>query len=180
LAAKGPIRGMSRVETSTEVTVRPTEAADGAALYQAWQAIRLHYATTDRRIIPAPVSEQEFIAGLRERLARAESADFVATAEGHVVGFISGRAEENQPDRLPERHATVGHLYVDAGFRRTGVGRRLFEALADWARDEEGISHFEMPVLVADPGARAFLESLGFTPFIQRLWAPLSAPEPDA
>lgn len=166
-------------DTDSAVIVRAAQATDGGALYQAWQAIRVHYAAADRRIIPAPVSEQEFVAGFRERLAREESADFVATVAARIVGFISGRAEENQPDRLPERHATVGHLYVDAAYRRTGIGRRLFEALAAWAREEEGISHFEMPVLVADPAARAFLESLGFTPFIQRLWAPLSAPERD-
>jgi len=171
---------MSGSETIAAVVVRRAEAGDGPAFYQAWQAIRLHYASTDRRIIPAPVSQQEFVAGFRERLARPESVDFVAMAKEHIIGFVSGRIEENQPDRLPERHATVGHLYVDATYRRGGVGRRLFEAMATWAREEDGVSHFEMPVLVADPGARAFLESLGFTPFIQRLWAPLSAPERDA
>jgi GNAT superfamily N-acetyltransferase len=170
---------MSTMETSAAVTVRPASLGDGAAFYDAWQALRLHYAKADRRIMPAPVSQQEFLAGFRERLGRQESADFLATADNRVVGFISGRIEESQPDRLPERHATVGHLYVDAAYRRTGVGGRLFEAMAAWARDADGVSHFEMPVLVADPGAREFLLSLGFTPFIQRLWAPLSAPERD-
>ncbi|HXU22821.1 MAG TPA: GNAT family N-acetyltransferase [Tepidiformaceae bacterium] len=168
------------MEAAAAVTVRPANLGDGPAFYEAWQALRLHYANTDRRIIPAPVSQQEFLAGFRERVGRQESADFIAIVEDRVVGFISGRIEENQPDRLPERHATVGHLYVDAAYRRGGLGRRLFEEIAAWARDADGVSHFEMPVLVADPGARAFLVSLGFTPFIQRLWAPLSAPERDA
>jgi len=162
------------------VAVRLARVSDGAALFEAWQALRQHYAAIDRRIIPAAVSREEFLAGFALRLAELQSADFVAVEGGAVVGFISGRIEANQPDRLPERHATVGHLYVDAAHRRSGLGRRLFEAIAAWALAQDGVSHFEMPVLAADPEAVHFWQAIGFSPFIERLWAPLSAPEHDA
>lgn len=156
-------------------TVRAARPSDGAALFAAWSDLRAHYAAADRRIIPAPVQEDEFLAGLDEIFGRKTSAAFVADDEGRLVGFISGGIEANQPDRLPARHATVGYLYVEPEYRRLGLGRLLFQEFARWAQSHEGVSHFEMAVLAADHHAEPFWRSLGFTPFIQRLWAPLSA-----
>lgn len=158
------------------MTLRVREAAlsDGPALYTAWQSLRSYNASVDRRIIPAPVSEPEFLSGLELILARATSATFIAEDEGVIVGFISGGVEANQADRLPEQHVTIGYLYVDPTYRRMGLGRQLFQAVASWAAGREDVSHFEMTVLAADGSAEPFWRSLGFTSFIQRLWAPLS------
>lgn len=163
----------------SEPVVRRAEARDSAMLFAQWQRARNHNATMDRRVVPSPVSEDEFAADLREALARPSSATFVAELNGQIAGFIRGTIELNQPDRLPERHATIGYLYVDEQHRRRGIGRALFGAVAEWAARQEGVSHFEMTVLAADPAAADFWRSIGFTPFILRLWAPLSAPEPD-
>jgi GNAT superfamily N-acetyltransferase len=157
--------------------VRPATLEDGPALYVRWTALLRYYASVDRRIIPAPVSERDFLAGLSEMLNREGSVAFVAEVDGQLAGFITGGLGTNQPDRLPERHATVGHLWVDQEFRRLGLGRRLFEAVSQWAAGLDDIGHFEMPVLAADASAEQFWKSIGFSPFIQRLWAPLSAPE---
>jgi len=123
--------------------------------------------------MPLPVSEAEFLAQFAEVLRRADSATFVAEMDGRPAGFISGGIEQNPPDRLPRRHATIGYLYVEEDARRRGAGRALFEAVAGWAGGTEGVAHFEMAVISADETAAAFWRSLGFTPFISRLWAPL-------
>lgn len=157
------------------IRVRPAQPGDGPVLFAAWSELRAHNAAIDRRIIPAPVSEAEFLEGLAQVLQRRASATFVAELNGRLAGFISGGIEANQPDRLPERHATVGYLYVQPACRRHGVGRHLFTAFARWAESHDGVGHFEMPVLALDRGAESFWKALGFTPFIQRLWAPLSA-----
>lgn len=162
------------------VNIRPAAPGDGPALFGMWQKAREHNALVDRRIVPVPVSQPEFLAQFEETIARRQSAAFVAEINGQLAGFISGGVEANPPDRLPERHATIGYLYVSEQFRRRGVGRALFEAVARWARNTDGISHFEMTVMAADTEAAAFWRSIGFSPFISRLWAPLSAPEPDA
>lgn len=162
------------------VRVRPAAAADGPGLFGAWQRAREHNASIDRRIVPVPISQPEFVADFEQMLARKTSAAFVAETDGRLVGFISGGVEANQPDRLPQRHATIGYLYVDDGYRRRGIARALFEAVAGWAQQVDGVSHFEMTVITADEAAAAFWRSIGFSPFISRLWAPLSAPERDA
>jgi GNAT superfamily N-acetyltransferase len=160
--------------------IRPVQASEVAAVYQVWQTLRAYYASVDERIIPSPVSEHEFTADFHRRLSRTESATFVAVEGKRIVGLITGAVEANQPDRLPEQHVTIGHVYVDPAHRRSGLGRGLFEALANWAADLEGVSHIEMPVLAADGDAGHFWQSLGFSPFIQRLWAPLNLPDEDA
>jgi len=155
------------------VTIRPARLADAAGMYRAWQALRQYNAGRDPRIVPTPVSEEEFVVAVREILARSTSAAFVAENGGKVVGFVSVSVEAGQPDRLPERHATIGYVYVDSAHRRGGVGRQLFEAVAGWASKQDGVSHMEMAVIAGDTEAAAFWQSIGFTPFIQRLWAPL-------
>ena len=160
--------------------VRPARRGDGARLYAAWQNLRLHNAEVDRRVIPAVVTQSEFVADFEQLLERPRSVAFVAERGDALAGFIAGNIERNLPDRLPEEHATVGYLWVEPAFRRRGLARLLFEEVAGWARDQEGISHFEMAVLSADSAAAGFWRSIGFTPFIERLWAPLSAPERDA
>lgn len=163
----------------TQHTVRPARVEDGALLFGAWQRLRQHNAQTDRRYIPAPVTQSEFVADLRELLERPRSLTLVAEASDTLAGFISGSIERNLPDRLPQEHATIGYLWVEEHFRRLGIARSLFERAADWARDEEGVAHFEMAVLTSDKAAAGFWRSIGFAPFIERLWAPLSAPESD-
>ncbi len=164
---------------STAPTIRPVQLSDATAMYHAWQSLRSYYAAVDRRIIPAPIPPDEFVADFQQRLARTDFATFIAVDSGRILGFITGAIEQNRPDRLPERLATVGNLFVDPAHRRVGLGRRLFRALAAWAEAQEGVDHFEMPVLAADQEAVHFWQAIGFSPFIVRLWAPLSAPESD-
>lgn len=163
----------------TSVTVRQARIEDIDQVFAAWQALRGYYASVDRRIIPAPVTKEEFGAAYRDRLEEPTAASFLAIDGGRLVGFISAAIAQNQPDRLPEHHIAVGQLYVAESHRRQGLGVQLFRAIADWASLQDGASHFEMPVLAADAEAMNFWQSIGFTPFIQRLWAPLSAPDRD-
>lgn len=154
-------------------TVRRATAADAPALFRAWDSLRRHNASSDARIIPAPVSEVEFTAGLEELLARPTGTVFVAEMEGRLAGFIRAGVEENAPDRLPETHVGIGYLFVEPWARRQGLGSLLFEAVREWAGGLDGVGHFEMTVLNADGEAEQFWRPLGFKPFIQRLWAPL-------
>ena len=153
--------------------VRLATSGDATALYEHWSALRRYNASIDARVIPVPVGREDFAAGLDSVLARQTSVAFVAELGGTLVGFISGGVENNQPDRLPELHATVGYLWVAVSARRTGIGRQLVGAVTEWAAKQEGVAHMEMTVLAADQEAATFWRSMGFSPFIQRVWAAL-------
>jgi GNAT superfamily N-acetyltransferase len=157
----------------TATAIRRANAADGPTLYRAWLAMRQHNASHDPRIVLAPVSESEFCAGLYESLSRPGATTFVAESNGVVQGFVSASVVANTPDRLPDRHVSIGYIYVDQRYRRGGVARSLVEAVRGWAGHQEGVQHLEMPVVAADIEASAFWRAVGFSPFIERLWAPL-------
>lgn len=157
-------------------TIRPATPADGPTLYRAWQHMREHNATHDPRIILAPVSEGEFCAGLHESLSRPGATTLVAESDAAIVGFVSASIVANTPDRLPERHVSIGYIFVEPAYRRAGIARALVDAVRAWAAKQDGIQHLEMPVIAADRAAAAFWRAVGFTPFIERLWAPLEAP----
>jgi ribosomal protein S18 acetylase RimI-like enzyme len=155
------------------IAIRPARTDDGPRMYRAWEAVRAHNASRDSRVRYVPVTEAEFMAGLHEVIQRPQSIALVAENGSELLGFVSAGIEQNQPDRLPERHATIGYFYVVPGHRRAGIGRKLFDAVCRWAAEQEGVSHVEMTVLEGDKDASAFWRSVGFSPFIQRLWAPL-------
>lgn len=157
--------------------IRPAVLKDAAGLYSAWDQLRAYNASQDSRIVPVPVDRDEFIGAFDTIVSRPGTATFVAEDEGSIVGFIRGLIEANQVDRLPERHATIGYIYIAPTHRRIGLGKKLFDAVAEWANQQEGISHLEMSVIARDGAAEGFWRSLGFSPFLQRLWAPLPGNE---
>ncbi len=154
-------------------TIRTAMPTDAPALFDAWEDMRAYQHSRDPRIIPAPISRDDFIGAIDAMVSRPGSATFIAEDNGALVGFIRGLVEMNQTDRLPDRHATVGYLYVAPTHRRTGLGKLLFHSVSAWAATQPGVRHIEMSVIAADPDAEGFWRSLGFTPFLQRLHAPL-------
>ena len=157
------------------VNIRRASPQDGRRLYGEWQQMRQHNATHDARIVLAPVSENEFSAGLAESLARPGVTTIIAEEGERIVGFVSATVTASTPDRLPDRHVSIGYIFVDPSRRRGGVARLLIDAVREWAAEQDGVQHLEMPVLAADGEAASFWRAVGFTPFIERLWAPLDS-----
>ena len=152
--------------------IRAGRPTDGPSLYHAWESIRAHDAGLDDRIVSVPVSAEDFAADFAGYVGRQDAAAFIATEGNRIGGFVTCRVELAPADRIPERHVTIGYLFVDPGSRRQGLGRKLFDAVATWAAGQ-GVDHLEMTVLAANREAADFWRALGFSPFIERLWAPL-------
>ncbi|MFN2623402.1 MAG: N-acetyltransferase family protein [Chthoniobacterales bacterium] len=98
---------------------------------------------------------------MRERLARLLGRDehvvFVAeTAE--VAGWIHAAEHE-----LLEvgRHCEICGLVVGAGQRGKGIGRRLIEAVEEWA-PSHGLKQISVRSNVIRPESHPFYESVGF------------------
>lgn len=155
------------------IIYRPARESDAGRLYGPWLTMRQHNAAHDPRIQLADVTQDDFAAGLAASLARPGSTVIVADDGAAMAGFLSASVVDSAPDRVPDRHVSVGYIFVDPAFRRQGVAASLMNAVRRWAALQPGVTHLEMPVLAADREAAAFWQSVGFSPFIQRLWSSL-------
>ena len=97
----------------------------------------------------------------REWQERARRPTFVAVAGDRFVGMATALRENDA------RKALLFGMFVHPDARRTGVGRRLVAAVADWAR-AEGCSRVELGVAEGNDAAARLYESCGFVPTGER------------
>lgn len=100
---------------------------------------------------------------VRRRLARIvheeEHAFYVAEeAGGAVVGWVHVYVS---PLIVADRHAGLGGLVVDEGYRKRGIGRRLMQQAESWAR-ERGCWALQLSSNVVRGQAHIFYEKLGY------------------
>jgi GNAT superfamily N-acetyltransferase len=90
---------------------------------------------------------------LKEAMASEESVVLVAEHRGEPLGFATGYLELNSV-RFGQR-CWVEDLAVSPEHRSEGVGGRLLDAVADWARDR-GATHLELDTGLAREDAQRF------------------------
>ncbi len=137
IAGPGDIEGMARVSVDTWVLTY-----DGI--------LPRDYLARMRR--PAHESQR------RRMMASPDTAHFVAEepATGETVGFASAGPARGGP---PAAGAEIYELYVQNGFQRQGLGRKLVEAARAWlaARGHERLIIW----VLADNPSRVFYERIG-------------------
>lgn len=153
------------------IVVRSARAGDGAGLARAAVDLAEQYVQLDPERFKIPADADQVTrteSELREPLA-AERLWLVADVDGEAVGEVQAFIEEPlddaalQPQRDVElRRVYVNYIAVQAAFRGRGVGRRLMEAVEQWARDRE------VALIVTDTNLRSedavrFYEHQGFT-----------------
>jgi GNAT superfamily N-acetyltransferase len=102
---------------------------------------------------------------MKERLDRVLAAEarvvFVAEIANAVVGWIEGGEQEIL---AVGRMGEILGLVVADSTRRHGVGRKLVEAVEEWARGR-GLTGLTVRSNVIRPDSHAFYERIGFTRF---------------
>jgi GNAT superfamily N-acetyltransferase len=85
----------------------------------------------------------------------------VVEEEGRPVGF--GLIYLMAPPTRPQG-AYLHWAYLRPGHRQRGTGRRLFDELANWAR-QHGVERIELQFIEGNELARQFWTKVGFRPF---------------
>jgi GNAT superfamily N-acetyltransferase len=83
----------------------------------------------------------------------------VAERNGEIVGWTHG-AEQEMLEL--DRRCEIWGLVVAENERGRGVGRRLIEAIEDWARDR-GLADMSVRSNVIRPESHPFYERIGYT-----------------
>jgi ribosomal protein S18 acetylase RimI-like enzyme len=96
------------------------------------------------------------VAGLPGSYARPDGVMLIAWAEGEMAGIVAYRRHERASCEMKR-------LYVRPGFRGSGLGRRLCEALIAEAR-AHGYRRMLLDTVASMAAARRLYEALGFRP----------------
>jgi len=102
------------------------------------------------------------IAEVAQRLTPGDTVVFGAFEDQRLVGT----AVLHRETKLKRAHiAVVWGMYVDPGFRKRGVGRKLLDRLLSHAASMRGLRKITLGVNAANPAAIALYEAAGFESF---------------
>jgi GNAT superfamily N-acetyltransferase len=128
------------------LSIRPATPEDAS------QIARLNAAHNDLRATPEQIAAQLVACAPFETL-------FLAEVDGHVAGMVGLRLLPTPCDPAP--YAELTELFVEAAYRRHGVGRALVAHVEAQARERGAI---ELVLMTAwrNTNAHAFYHALGY------------------
>jgi len=100
------------------------------------------------------------LAGLPGQYQAPEGVLLVAWVDGVAAGCCAVRVVRKE--RVPERGCELKRLWVEAGFRGLGLGRRLMQEAIAWAAEAGYEAMYLDTVPVAMPEANAMYATMGF------------------
>jgi ribosomal protein S18 acetylase RimI-like enzyme len=149
------------------VTVRAATHDDLDALAARGAALaRLHAGWDAQRFTPASTDDVEV--GYRwwfSQEIKKKNVCFrvVDGDDAGLAGYVYGRKEGRDYNRLLDPHADLIDLFVQPSHRRHGVGKALVLAFCDWAREKKA-GPVVLTTATKNTEAQALFASLGFRP----------------
>lgn len=142
--------------------IRLAEAADAERIGELWAEMVSYHAVLDPQIFrPAAGGAELYARSILDRLSDADARVLIAEIDGAVVGYVNGVIADITTEMfLPLRCGLLADIYVQAAFRRRGLGRQLVERLTLWFRSR-GIGHFEWHVSAGNREALDFWKTIG-------------------
>lgn len=86
---------------------------------------------------------------------------FIAEKDGEIIGYVMGGILKRPPVYKTAHEARINDIVVTKKWRRRGVGTKLLEAFADWAR-EKGMKYVTLNVLPENKVGLKFYKKLEF------------------
>lgn len=145
---------------------RPPDYAQACRLFDALDQLHRERAPWMFKTPPSQPRSEDFFADL---LNNEDAVVFVADV-GSLVGLAHGlmRTAPDIPVFVNQRWGVVEGLLVDPAWRRRGIGRRLTEAIEEWANGL-GAAWVELNVYDFNAEAREFYGALGYLPLSTKL-----------
>jgi GNAT superfamily N-acetyltransferase len=152
----------------TPTPVRPAQRTDLPAVSALWVSLLENHAALDPvfalRAGAASALEAEVVRAFED----ADTALFVADADGCVAGFCAAHFERSPALARESCRAEITELVVESASRRRGIGRSLAGAALDWAR-RRGAVRVEVRIAARNDAGQAFWRGIGFGAFVDVL-----------
>ncbi|MFQ3613337.1 MAG: GNAT family N-acetyltransferase [Cyanobacteriota bacterium] len=152
------------------------ESLHREALLDAIVQLQEHERVFDPRLLPGQAMAKEYLSLLQERCDLYQGQILLAMLGQAVVGFVCVMATvpPTDPDDPRGDSAYISDLFVEASYRRQGIGRRLLQE-AEASAQSRGATLIRVGVLAGNLRARRLYEELGFVPYHIQLVKPLSS-----
>jgi ribosomal protein S18 acetylase RimI-like enzyme len=159
---------MPSSKTTESIEFRFLTAADA----EAWRKLRMEALEHDPEAFSSSVEEHERLSveDVRKRITDDPASRFVVGAfvDGRLAG-MAGFYRDQGPKTRHKGH--ISGVYMTAGARRKGIGRRMMQALLERATKLTGIEQIQLAVTSTQGAAIGLYRALGFVPFARELKA---------
>jgi len=122
----------------------------------------------DRYYKPGSETEKSFRKHLLEIMRKRSVKILVAESDNKIIGYFIGRIERAKPFVAPERIGRISDAFVEARYRNSGIGRRMFEELIRWFRKNK-IKHVELSVDSRNKSSIKIWRKFGFKEFMKKM-----------
>lgn len=149
--------------------MRPAQASDREAIVALWEEVEALHARLQPKFFRGGVRGER--PELRRALAGRDQVLLVAVdAAGQVRGLSRVQIYETPPAPImvAVRRGHIEEMVVSRRFRRTGCGRALTLASAEWAR-RRGARQLLLTVWAGNAAAERFYAAMGFSRITQVL-----------
>jgi ribosomal protein S18 acetylase RimI-like enzyme len=149
------------------ITIREfADPADREALIGCVIALQEHERMLDPSMPEGTSMAGDYLAFLLTRCRERQGRILLANVNGQVAGFVCVLAAmpPSEPDEPRQTYAYISDLFVHAGYRGKGIGRKLLQHAEEFAR-AGGAAVLQIGVLAANRSARRLYESCGFTEY---------------
>lgn len=162
-------------------TIRPARPEDAQRLVPLWRQMSAAHEQYEPVFFAsgndAEARWQEYCLGLFEK-----DNPVLLVAEGPAgepIGYLMGWMETRRSTRRYRRSCFIQAVLVDANHRGRGIAKALMARATEHAR-AAGAEMMELNVALANTGARALYDNLGFRPATTRMYRPLIEPNEEA
>jgi ribosomal protein S18 acetylase RimI-like enzyme len=148
----------------TDITIRKAALADRLAIGELWWEMMVFHRECDARAFrlkPKAEAIRIWLEHLAECMEDEKQIVLVADAGSELVGFGMGRPGEDPPCFDLPAHGFITNFFISERVRRRGIGRRLYEALAEHFRGL-GVEEIRLGVAAWNPLSNAFWREMGF------------------
>jgi ribosomal protein S18 acetylase RimI-like enzyme len=149
---------------NTEIAVRPARHADASELAEMWWKMKVLDAAYDQPYYG--LQDRDFCVSLRTKQFR-DVVDipgmqtFLAEIGDTIAGYVLCGVEDRLKVFAIEKRIGIGGVFVKPEYRRRGVGRALFDHVADFAR-QHGVKMIELSA-DTENDALSFYRAIGFS-----------------
>ena len=156
-------------------TIRLARLEDRAEVGRLWLRLLSEHAAFEPRFDVAEDALERWTNDFEHWLRDEQFRIVVAEHAGGVVGFITASLWQPAPIYALVEEVYINELYVLPEARGEGIGRRLVEAIREWAAAYP-VCRLRIGVLAANAQGRAFWEHLQARPFLLTLTIEIASP----